>query len=87
MSSCLILGVSSFMGGCAAVETYKISGAVKAQDAADIFLRDGEFVVCRASSVGAVKRRYGTSIERAIAYNDFCHHASRMEDVIKGPQN
>ncbi len=40
--------------------------------AADKVLTNAEWVVCNLTSVGAIKRRYGQTIERANTYKDFC---------------
>ena len=60
------------LGACGAIDTARDVVKVKGAEIADEALTDAEWVVCYASSVGAIKRRYGRTIESAGAYKDFC---------------
>lgn len=44
----------------------------KGGEVADEILVAGEAAVCRASTIGAVRRRYGISVEAARVYAAFC---------------
>ena len=61
-----------FLGGCAStarlVDTAKVTGA----GISDRALQDAVWWTCYGSSIGAVKRLYGRSQERAELYQKFC---------------
>ena len=52
--------------------------------AMDEGLANAEFFVCEAASVGSVKRRYGTSEERAEAWRTLCRRDSDA-DILAPP--
>ncbi len=58
--------------GCAGLDTTRDVVKLKVAQAADQGLTDAEWLVCQASSVGAIKRKYGQTVERADTYRDFC---------------
>ena len=60
------------LGACTSVQTVKDTIAVKGAQTSDQVLIDAEWWVCSAATVGAVKRRYGTTAERADLYREFC---------------
>ncbi len=56
------------LGGCASFDR----AAIGATKVADKVLSTAEWTLCEAATRGSLKRRYGTSIERAEAYKEFC---------------
>ena len=54
-----------------------LSGCTAAKDRgaaiADKGLEDAEWYICKASPVGAVKRRFGRTVEEAETYRAFCN--------------
>jgi hypothetical protein len=55
--------------GCAGTLDY---AATRGADVSDAALEASEWTVCRAATVGAVLRRYGTSPERMEAWRRLC---------------
>ena len=47
-------------------------------------LVNAEFFLCRAASVGSIKRRYGQSAETADAYNALCEQGGSEQIVGSG---
>ncbi|MFQ6017941.1 MAG: hypothetical protein ACE5KF_07070, partial [Kiloniellaceae bacterium] len=64
----LLLGLSACADLSAGRTLVKTGGAALADPAAE----DAEWVLCNAITVGAARRRYGISADRAEAYNDRC---------------
>ena len=62
------LALALVLGGCAMVDTAKVTGA----GISDRALQDAVWWTCHGSSVGAVKRLYGRTQERAELYREFC---------------
>jgi len=58
-----------------------ISG--KGAQAYDEGLKNIEWGLCEAASIGSIKRRYGTSAARAKQYSDFCP-ATAIPDLFEG---
>ncbi len=58
------------VSGCAS--TVKTAVALKGASLSDDALVQAEWWVCSAATVGAVKRRYGQTWERADLYREFC---------------
>ena len=61
----IILVLALLLGACGVV---KQKGAALA----DQGLSNAEWVVCKLTPIGAIKRRYGQTVERADTYKDFC---------------
>lgn len=72
------------LAGCAqygaASKTVKSVGAEVADGAA----QEAEWVLCNAITVGAARRRYGRSRDRAQAYNELCEGDGEAR-IIQGP--
>ena len=64
----LFLAAMVLVSGCATFDKV----AVGATKAADKILSTAEWTLCEVATRGSLKRRYGTSIERAEAYKEFC---------------
>ena len=62
----------ALLGGCATLDTARDVVKQKGAQAADTALLDAEWLVCKATSIGAVKRRYGQTMETAETYRRFC---------------
>lgn len=60
------------LSGCAALDTYKAGAANKAAGAMDGLRVDAEWTLCRAISVGAWLRAYGTVPAKAAAWRELC---------------
>ncbi len=67
-----ILGFIIVLSGCASVDSAKQAIAVKGAEISDTALTDAVWWTCKGSSVGAVKRMYGQTAERADLYREFC---------------
>jgi len=68
--ACLML-----LSGCGFTESgdlYRDVSQKKAAKVADQTLENAYWMTCYASSVGAVRRKYGTSQENAFIYHNFC---------------
>ena len=65
----IILVLALLLGACTALDVVKQKGAALA----DQGLTDAEWVVCKLTPIGAIKRRYGQTVERADTYKDFCY--------------
>ena len=76
----LLLGAIS-LGGCEAADTARALIKQKGAATADQGLTDAEWLLCNASSIGSVNRRYGQTVERADTYKDFCHGDGRANVV------
>ena len=59
-------------------DTIKVKGA----QAYDEGLANAEWELCEMSSIGSIKRRYGTSLDRSFAYNEFCDQ-SGIIDILQ----
>ncbi len=68
-----LLLAAMLLGGCETADTARDVLRVKGADAADKLLGDAWWTVCKASSIGAVERRYGKTVESAQTYHRFCH--------------
>ena len=60
------------LSGCASIDTAKTAVALKGAEISDTALKDAVWWTCQGSSVGAVKRMYGITSERASLYREFC---------------
>ncbi len=60
------------LSACASIDTAKMAVAVKGAEISDTVLKDAVWWTCQGSSVGAVKRMYGSTAERAALYREFC---------------
>ena len=60
------------LGACASVDVAKKAVALKGTEISDTALKDAVWWTCQGSSVGAVKRMYGITSERASLYREFC---------------
>ncbi len=68
-----IMGIAAvflLLGACGSV--YSSTVVDKAASSADDVLLAAEWTACYGASVGAVKRKYGQSVERAEAYKNYC---------------
>ncbi len=68
---CVIISLMLLLSACAG----GISGSPIAQKGAvvsDTALKDAVWWTCQGASIGAVKRMYQTSAERASLYREFC---------------
>ncbi len=72
MIKCLVLFSTLLLIGCAQVDAGKKVLAQKGATLSDSALVDAVWWTCQGSSVGAVKRMYGASAERADLYREFC---------------
>ena len=57
----------------------------KGAQAFDEGLKNAEWFICEAASVGSIKRRYGVSRSRAKSYNEFC--PARVIDILEEKKN
>jgi hypothetical protein len=67
----LVLFLSSCSGGCAEIAAFKSGIAEHGADASDEALETALWTICKATPVGAVKRKFKSDEERA-AYNAIC---------------
>ncbi len=61
-----------FLAGCAGYDTGKALAIEKGTQAADEALDLGIFNTCQASTIGAVRRRFGDTPETWDMYQKFC---------------
>ncbi len=73
----LLVGVFVLMmlSGCA---SYRAVVGSKGQESSDAMLNDALWVICKASPVGAIKRRFNT-IEKLIQYNIICEDQDKIQ--------
>ena len=69
------------LGACSAFSVGKTAVAVKGAEVADEVLTTAEWTLCEVATRGSLKRRYGTSIERAKAYKEFCDGNSTVNFI------
>lgn len=80
--ACIALTFGCTAAGQATYEAAKTKGAA----IADKSLSEAEWFVCKAATVGSVKRHYGTSAEKAALYKEFCQSSViEGQDVIGPP--
>jgi len=72
MSKIIILVSILALGACANLDTARTTVAVKGAEVSDQVLADAHWATCYAASVGAVRRLYGQTVDRAATYKDFC---------------
>ena len=60
------------LSACTSIDTVKMAVAVKGAKISDTALKDAVWWTCEGSSIGAVKRLYETTTERASLYREFC---------------
>ena len=60
------------LGACSTIDAARETVKLKGAEAADQGLLDAEWYVCKVARVGAVKRRYGQTVETAQTYRQFC---------------
>ncbi len=83
----ILLPVLLLVGGCGFTEQGDLAREVisaKGAQAMDEGLRNAEFFICRAASVGAVMRRYGTTGEKARAWRILCSTDKELQ-LIESP--
>lgn len=68
----VLVSLLVLLGACSTFDTVKTTVKAKGAKVAVEVLTDAEWVVCRAAPVGAVKDRYGQTVERADTYKEFC---------------
>lgn len=73
----LFLAAGLLISGCATLDRVAVEGAKVADDV----LTTAEWTLCEAATRGSLKRRYGTSIERATAYKEFCDGNSTVNFI------
>ena len=76
-----------FLGACGFTSQGDfVRDAVKDRGAAafDEGLSNAEWYVCRAASIGSIKRRYGRTTDSVDAYNRFCGEASEGLIRVEG---
>ena len=66
------LALALLLGGCATLDIARDVVQQRGAAAADQGLSDAEWLVCKATPIGAIKRRYGQTIESAETYRRFC---------------
>ncbi len=71
------------LAGCAQLGAYKDEAKQKLSLTADTALADAVWWACEASSIGALRRKYGKSLRRASTYRDFCQGGSDV--LLLGP--
>lgn len=83
-----MFGIIIFLAGCGltsegdfARETIRTKG----KKAAAVSLENSEWYMCRAASVGAVKDRYGVSMDKVAAYNIICKQDLKFTPIIPNP--
>lgn len=57
----------------------------KGKDTAAAGLENAEWYLCRVASVGAIKDRYGISMEKVYAYNMICRTDSKFTPIVPTP--
>jgi len=76
MRTVKIIALTLLLGACTAQgAAYKAAVVQAATKTADLLLADAEFIMCRGASVGAIRRRYWTSDDRASAWRTLCSQA------------
>ena len=73
----LIIGLALFLIGCGSFSQLREQGA----NVADQGLEGGVWTICYAASIGSIRRRFGTSADRAAAYELFCEAEWNLETV------
>ena len=63
------------IAGCA---SYRAVVGSKGQESSDAMLNDALWVICKASPVGAIKRRFNT-IEKLVQYNNICEDQDKIQ--------
>ncbi len=75
------------LAGCGFTDEGDIARTViseKGAQAMDEGLRNAEFFICRAASVGSVMRRYGTTAAKASAWRILCAQDKELQ-LIEAP--
>lgn len=78
----LILALASLTLGCGFTSYGDLARdviSVEGAKAMDEGLKNAEWGLCEAASIGSIKRRYGTSAERAKEYQDFCPDMGELD--------
>ncbi len=66
------------LGGCAQYGVASTAVKVGGAKVADTAAAEAEWTLCNAITVGAARRRYGVSQDRADAYNALCETSGRI---------
>lgn len=61
------------VGGCGATDVYRSAIATESAEGADDFVETARWGLCKAASIGSIRRAYGGSAEQARKYADFCN--------------
>jgi hypothetical protein len=69
--------VAMLVAGCGSFGRLQERGA----EVADQGLEGGVWTICYAASIGSIRRRFGTSADRAAAYELFCEAEWNLETV------
>ncbi len=68
----IVIALALLLGACSTLDTAWDVVKLKGAQAADQGLLDAEWLVCKATPIGAIKRRYGQTVEAAETYRRFC---------------
>lgn len=67
-----ILVLALFLAGCGASDMYRGAIATESAKGADDFVETARWGLCKAASIGSIRRAYGRSVEAARRYAEFC---------------
>tara|TARA_R110000851_G_scaffold9579_3_gene35585 strand:- start:34041 stop:34289 length:249 start_codon:yes stop_codon:yes gene_type:complete len=69
------------VSGCAELNSLRSGVGYYGQQASDSSLHDAVWVICKATPVGAVKRRFNT-MEKIVVYDMLCNDTELMADGL-----
>jgi hypothetical protein len=73
-----------FLGGCGASDAYRGAIAAESAKGADDFVETARWGLCKAASIGSIRRAYGGSAEQARKYAEFCNLDAAGTAVLIG---
>ena len=79
MKALLALPFVVLLAGCGLTPEGDAARAAIAEKGAQVYdegLANAEWFLCNAASVGSVRRRYGTSADRAALYRSLCNQGT-----------
>jgi hypothetical protein len=75
------------LGGCGASDMYRGAIATESAKGADDFVDTARWGLCKAASIGSIRRAYGGSAEQARTYAEFCNLDEEGTAVLVGGTN
>ena len=83
----IFLLAALLLGGCGASDMYRSAIATESAEVTDDFVETSVWGLCKAASIGSIRRAYGGSVEEARIYAEFCNLDEEGTAALLGRKN